>query len=123
MVVRPTLGQVIRYCGLTWNFVPFFYDPEEARRGGLPGPIVPGPFKLAQLTRYLGVIAGADGQVHAVRCAHRRPDLVGQPLVIRGIVGGVSMAGGRRAFDCEVWAENPHGERSVAGFGTISVPA
>jgi acyl dehydratase len=120
-LLHPTPAQIRGYCDLTGNFVPFFYDADEARRGGLPGPIVPGPFKLAQLTRYLGMIAGAEGQVRAVRCAHRRPDPVGQPLIVRGSVSRVAEEGGRRTVDCELWTENIHGERSVTGFGTLTV--
>jgi acyl dehydratase len=122
VVVRPSLAQVVRYCGLTWNFVPFFFDPEEARRGGLPGTIVPGPLKLAMLTRYLTAWAGPGGAVHAVRCAHRRPDPTGQPFTIRGLVTRVVEEHGVRLIDCEVWTENQAGERSVAGSATIVAP-
>jgi acyl dehydratase len=118
-VVRPSLAQIVRYCGLTWNFVPFFFDPEEARRGGLPGPIVPGPLKLACLTRWLGTQTGPGGAVRAVRCAHRRPDQVGQPLTLRGVVTHAGDDGGHRLIDCEIWTENVRGERSVTGSATL----
>lgn len=119
-VLRPTLGQVVRYCALTWNFVPFFFDPDEARRAGLPGPIVPGPLKLALITRYLDAWAArGGGAVRAVRCAHRRPDRGGVPLTVRAIVRGVAEDG---RVDCEVWTENAAGERSVVGSASLTFP-
>jgi acyl dehydratase len=120
-VVRPTLDQVVRYCGLTWNFVPIFYDPAAARRAGLPGTIVPGPLKLALLTRYLLALAGPEGAVHAVRCVHRRPDRTGAPLTVRGVVTRVVAEGERRLVECELWTETLAGERSVTGFAVLVV--
>ncbi len=115
-VLRPTLDQVVRYCGLTWNFVPIFYDPAAARRAGLPGTIVPGPLKLALLTRYLLALAGPGGSVRAVRCVHRRPDRTGDPLTVRGVVTRVVAEGERRLVECELWTETLTGERSVSAF-------
>lgn len=119
LVLRPTLGQVVRYCGLTWNFTPIFFDPEEARRAGLPGTIVPGPLKQALLTRYLAAWAGREGAVHAIRCAHRRPDRTGRPLTVRGTVSHVAEEGDERRVDCEVWTENLLGERSVIASASL----
>ncbi len=122
-VLRPSLDQVVRYCGLTWAFVPFFYDPVVARRAGLPGTILPGPFKLALLSKYLLGVAGPDGWVRTVRAAHRRPDRTGRPLTIRGVVTRATQEQGRRVLDCEVWTENSRGERSVAGSAVIEMTA
>ena len=120
-VVRPSLTQVVRYCGLTWNFVPIFYDPEAALRAGLPGTIVPGPLKLALLTRYLAALTGPNGFVRAVRCAHRRPDRTGHPLTLRGAVSQITDEDGFRRAACEVWTENAGGERSVIGSATVAL--
>ncbi len=115
LVLRPTLAQVVRYCGLTWNFTPIFFDPEEARRAGLPGTIVPGPLKLALLTRYLAWLGGPDAIVRSVRAAHRRPDLTGTPITLRGTVSRIAEEDGARVVECEVWIENAAGERSAIG--------
>lgn len=123
VVVRPSLDQVVRYCGLTWSFVPFFYDAAVARRAGLPGTILPGPFKLALLSKYLLGVAGPRGWVRTVRAAHRRPDRTARPLTIRGVVTRAAEEDGRRVLDCEVWTENTRGERSVAGSAVFEMPA
>lgn len=122
-VLRPTLDRVVRYCGLTWNFVPIFYDPAAAYRAGLPGTIVPGPLKLALLTRYLQLLAGPAGSVSAVRCVYRRPDRTGAPLAVRGVVTRVVEEGERRRVECELWTETTAGERSVSGFAVLVLPS
>jgi acyl dehydratase len=122
-VLRPTILQVARYCGLTWNFVPLFLDPDAAHRAGMPGPIVPGPLKLALITRCLAVWARPAGRVHALRCTYRRPDLVGRPFTVRGSVTRVADEGGERRVQCEVWTENAAGERSVGAVATLAFPA
>lgn len=121
-VFRPTLGQVVRYCGLTWNFVPFFFDRDEARRAGLPGTIVPGPLKLAQITRYLATWAGTEGGVRTVRVAYRRPDLTGRPFTVRAVVSRVEARDSGRLVECELWTETATGDRSVMGSALVALP-
>jgi hypothetical protein len=118
--VYPLLHMVLRYCGLTWNYVPFFFDADDARRSGLPGTIVPGPLKHALLTYYLASLVGDDGAVRAVRVAHRRPDPTGRPLVVSGAVTRVSAADHGVEVDCEIWTMNERGERSVMGSATLA---
>lgn len=121
-VIRPTLAQVVRYCALTWNFLGFFFDPEEARRMGLPGPIVPGPFKMALIVERLAQLAGPDGRVVHARCAWRRPDRTGWPFTVRGMVTHVEAEGRGRQVSCDVWTETAEGARSVAGAATLLIP-
>ncbi len=119
LMLRPSYTQVVRYCGLTWNFTPIFFDPEEARRAGLPGTIVPGPLKIALLTRYLAAWAGPAGEVRSVRAAHRRPDLTARPITVRGAVNQVTVEDGRRLVNCDVWFENETAERSLIGSASV----
>lgn len=122
LLVRPTLAQVVRYCAVTWNFLGFFFDPEEARRMGLPGPVVPGPFKMALIVNYLSQLAGPEGRLLHARCAWRRPDRTGWPFTVRGAVTRVEGQEQGRRVSCEVWTETAEGARSVAGSATLLVP-
>jgi acyl dehydratase len=118
-IVTPTLGQVVRYCGASWNFVPFFYDIDAARAAGLPGTLIPGPLKLALLTEMVLAWAGPDAVLESVRAAYRRPDIPGRPLLLGGVVTEVSDDGRRRRLACELWIENSFGARSVVGAATV----
>lgn len=116
---EPSLERVVRYCGLSWNFPPFFYDAEAARAHGMPGPLVPGPLKLGFLYAAVEQWLAGRGWVRQVRAAHRRPDLVGTPIAVVGRVGRVYEEGGRQRADLELAVVNDRGEPSVRGFAVV----
>lgn len=117
--LRPDLGMVIRYCGLSWAFPPFFYDVDAARAQGMPGTLVPGPFKLGLIEAAIEEWLDGRGFVRQVRAAHRRPDLTGRPIVIVGQVSRVYEEGDARRADLELVIQNERGEPSVRGFATV----
>lgn len=117
--ISPSLGMVIRYCALNWNFPPFFYDPEAAREVGMPGTIVPGPLKLGLLYRAVHQWLGDAGFVRQVRAAHRRPDLTNKPITIAGRVARLYEEDGARRADLELAVLNQEGQPSVRGFAVV----
>lgn len=119
--LRPDQGQVIRYCALQWAFPPFFYDEAAARAHGMPGTIVPGPLKVGLLYRAVEEWLGGRGWVRQVRAAHRRPDLVGRPVVIAGRVVRVYEEDGAQRADLELAIINEEGQPSVRGFAVVEV--
>jgi len=119
----PTLEQVIRYCAVTWNITPIFFDPGAARMAGLPGTIIPGPLKLALLADNLLDWAGPDAVLESIRVAHRRPDVPGRPLLFGGTVSAIESENTLRRLRCEVWIQNEAGERSAAGAAAITMRA
>lgn len=121
VVVMPTMERVIQYCGLSWNFPPFFYDPEAARAQGMPGPLVPGPLKLGLLYAAIEQWLGGRGWVCDVRAAHRRPDLVGRTLRIAGRVARRYEVDGRPRVDLELAVLDEEGRPSVRGFATVEL--
>jgi acyl dehydratase len=121
--VQPSLGMVIRYCALNWNFPPFFYDPEAAKAMGMPGTIVPGPLKLGFLYRAVEEWLGEAGYVRQVRAAHRRPDLTNRPVTVAGRVARLYEEDGARRADLELAVVNEHGEPSVRGFAVLEFKA
>jgi len=119
VAILPDLAMAIRYCALTWVFVPFFYDIEAARAQGMPGTLVPGPIKLGLIERVIEEWLGEAGFVRHVRAAHRRPDITGRPITILGRVARVFEVDGKRRADLEVIIQNDQGEASVRGFATV----
>ena len=117
--VRPSLGMVIRYCALNWNFPPFFYDAEAAKAVGMPGTIVPGPLKLGLLYRAVEEWLGDAGYVRQVRAAHRRPDLTNRPVTVAGRVARLYDEDGARRADLELAVVNEEGQPSVRGFAVV----
>lgn len=121
-LLTPSLEQVIRYCAITWNITPIFFDPEAARASGLPGTIIPGPLKLSLLADAVLAWAGPGALLESIRAAHRRPDVPGVPLLIGGSVVRAEEAESGRRLHCEVWIENGRGERSAVGAAVVRVP-
>lgn len=119
LVVAPKLDRVIRFCGLIWNFPPFFYDIEAARAGGMPGTLVPGPLKLGMLTALVEDWLDGRGFVRHVRAAHRRPDITGRPITLTGHVARVYEEDGVRRADLELAVVNEDGQPSCRGFATV----
>jgi acyl dehydratase len=117
--LEPGLGQVIRYCALGWVFPPAFYDLEAARRQGMPGTIVPGPLKLGLMYQAVAEWLDGRGFIRQVRAAHRRPDLTGRPITIRGRVARVYEEAGAARADIELIVENEEGQPSVRGFASV----
>jgi hydroxyacyl-ACP dehydratase HTD2-like protein with hotdog domain len=117
--LTPDLRQVIRFCGMTWNFPAFFYDIEAARAQGMPGTLVPGPLKLGLIYRAVAEWLGDAGFVRHVRAAHRRPDITNRPMTILGQIARVYEEAGRRRADIDVTIQNEQGEPSVRGFAVV----
>ena len=117
--LRPNLGQVIRYCALNWNFPPFFYDAEAARKVGMPGTIIPGPLKVGLIYRAVEAWLGDAGFIRQVRAAHRRPDQTNRPITVVGRVARVYEEEGHRRADLEMGIVNESGEPSVRGFAVV----
>ncbi len=117
--LTPDLGQVIRFCGLTWVFPAFFYDVEAARAQGMPGTLLPGPLKLGLIYRAIDDWLGDRGFIRHVRAAHRRPDITGRPITVAGRVARLYEEDGARRADLELAVVNERGEPSVRGFAVV----
>jgi acyl dehydratase len=117
--LQPGLGQVIRYCALNWAFPDFFFDPEAAKRQGMPGTIIPGPLKVGLIFRAVDEWLGDAGFVRQVRAAHRRPDLTNRPITIVGRVARLYEEDGGRRADLEMAVINEDGQPSVRGFAVV----
>ena len=117
--LQPGLGQVIRYCALNWVFPDFFFDPEAAKRQGMPGTMVPGPLKVGLIYRAVDEWLGDAGFVRQVRAAHRRPDLTNCPITIVGRVARLYEEDGTRRADLEMTVINEDGQPSVRGFAVV----
>ena len=117
--LQPSLGMVIRHCALQWTFPPFFYDPEAAKAAGMPGTIIPGPFKVGLLYRAVDEWLGEAGWIRQVRAAHRRPDQTNNPIDIAGRVARVYEEDGARRADLELAIINHEGQPSVRGFAVV----
>lgn len=117
--VTPDLDLVKGYFANSKNSPAFFFDDEAARAQGMPGRLVPGPLKVGFLAGAVERWLDGAGYVRAVRAAHRRPDLQGNPIVVTGHIARLYEEDGKRRADLELAVINKDGQPSVRGFATV----
>jgi acyl dehydratase len=94
-----------------------FTDPEGAKREGLPGQIAPGNMTLSLLAREL--LAWAPGaRLTRLGTTFRGLAVAGGTVHLQGTVTEKDEE--RRSVECDVWMENPDGDRLVIGTATLS---
>ena len=102
----------------TQDFYPVHHDPEFARQAGHKDIFVNTAFIRGCLCRVVTDWMGADGFLRALGFQMRRPNFVGETIVVRGRVKKKSAAG---RVDLELWIENAD-EVTVPGTATVMLP-
>lgn len=99
-------------------------DYEAAAREGLPAPVAIGPQVAALLFRQLRLCFGRGWVVGGKwNLSFRRPVFVTDFCVARGVVTKTESEGANLRIHCEVWIENQHGNKVIAGTASGLVPA
>jgi acyl dehydratase len=102
-------------CAIDMNFGRFT-DDEAARQEGLPGQITPGNMTLALLARcLLEWVPGA--RIARLGTTFRGLALTGTTVKVIGVVTEKDEE--QRKLECDVWIENPDGDRWVIGTATL----
>jgi acyl dehydratase len=114
---RPTTQQLVMWAGASGDFNPIHYDKDFALEKGLPGVIVHGQLVLAFLGQMITDWLGKTGELKKLSVSYKGMNLPGDVITCRGVVKNKDDAG--RAVTLEVWAENPKGEKTVAGSAVV----
>ncbi len=85
--------------------------------------IVHGQLVLAFLGQMLSDWLGKSGELRKLSVSYKGMNFPGHDITCRGVVKEKEEAGGERLATLEVWAENPQGEKTVAGTATVSFSA
>ena len=99
------------------------WDREYALSIGLPDVIVAGRFKIVLIARMVVDWIGEAGSIRKISFQHRGMDKVGDPIALKGVVKKREKLNGEPRVECEVWAENPRGEKTVIGTALIILPS
>jgi len=89
----------------------------------LPGPILHGALKNAFLAQIVTDWMGDSGALKKLTCQYRGMDVPGDTITGKGTVVRKYEEGGQHLVDCEVWLENPKGERTTPGTARVSLPS
>lgn len=114
----PTRGQLVRYAGAAHDFSAIHYDEEYARWRGFDNVIVHGFLKAGFLAELALDWAGGGSWFSSFGATYRGVDLVGTPLVCRGVVTALPGPG---QVEVELWTESDGGRRTTTARGTIEL--
>jgi len=122
VVVCDTVSQA-KWAGVNKDYSRYHYDKEYAVSIGLPNAIVNGTFKVAQLAQMLINWVGRGGTVSKLSWQLRKMDIVNDTMTFKGTISKCVKKDGEHLVECEVWGENPKGERTVFGTALVTLPS
>jgi len=110
------------WAGASGDYDPIHYDKEYAIKRRFSSAVVNGRLKVAWLIQLMTNWIGDDGVLKKVGCQHRRTDIIGDPVTCKGVVIKKYIDNGEHLVDCEIWTENPRGEKTAPGTATVILP-
>ena len=122
LVVNCNLISQAKWASVNKDYAQYHLDREYARSIKLPDAIVNGRFKVILLFKMLADWVGDGGTVRKLSCQHRGMDIVGDPVTFKGVVIKCIEMGDEHCIECEVWTENPKGERTIRGTAIVALP-
>ena len=123
LIKHPTTRQLVQWAGASSDFAEIHYDKDIAMARDLPGVVVHGALKSAWLGQLLTDWIGEAGVLKELKCQYRGLNVPGVDLVCKGKVVKKYDEGGEHLVDCEIWTENPEGERTTTGIATVALPS
>ena len=120
---RPGLRQLVMYAGASEDYYEVHYDRDFAKTHGLPDAIVHGALKSGFLGQLLTDWIGDRGRIRKLEVQYRGMDIQGEAIDCKGRVTRRFQEDGQDLVECEVWTENPSGDRTTRGTALVSLPS
>ena len=122
LVKDPTTQQLVKYAGASGDYYQIHYDKDYAEGNGLGGVILHGALKNAFLGQLMTQWMGPQGVLRKLSCQYRGMDVPGQTITGKGEVIRKYQEGDLHLVDCDIWLENPEGQRTTPGKATVALP-
>jgi acyl dehydratase len=122
LVKHPTTRQLVMWAGAVGDYQPIHYDKDFAMGHNLPGVIVHGQLVGAFLGQLMTDWVGERGSLRKVGCSYKGMNFPGEPIACRGKVTKKYIQDGQYYVECNIWAENPKGEKTATGNATVTLP-
>ena len=123
LIKTPTTQQLVKWAGASGDYYQIHYDTGFAQATGLPGVIVHGRLKSNFLTQLVTDWIGDGGTVKRISVQHRGMDFPEEQITCRGRVTKKYAQDGEHIVECEIWAENPKGEKTAPGSAIVALPS
>ena len=113
----------VEWAGASGDYDPIHYDTDYARKRRFPDAIVNGRLKVAWLMQLMTRWIGDEGKLKKLGCQHRGMDIIGDTVKVKGVVTKKYVENGEHLVDCDIWTENPKGEKTAPGKATVILPS
>ena len=123
LVKKPTTQQLVKWAGASGDYYQIHYDNDFAQATGLPGVIVHGRLKSSFLAQLLTDWIGDEGTVKKISVQHRGMDFPEEQIICRGRVTKKYVQDDEHIVECEIWTENPKGEKTAPGSAIVALPS
>jgi len=122
LVKRPTTRQLVMWAGASGDYFAIHYDKDFAQSKGLPGVIVHGQLVAGFLGQLIADWIGEQGSFRKLTCNYRGMNFPGEVITCTGKVSKKYVENGEHYVECNIWAENAKGEKTVTGKAILTLP-
>jgi len=123
LVKEPTTRQLVMWAGASGDYYPIHYDKDFAQSKGLSGVIVHGQLVASFLGQLITDWIGEQGSLRKLTCNYRGMNFPGEAIICQGKASKKYTENSAHFIECNIWAENVKGEKTVTGKATVSIPA
>ena len=123
LVKQPTTRQLVMWAGASGDYNPIHYDKDFAQGQGLPSVIVHGALTGCFLGQLITDWIGKQGVVSRFSYNYRGMNFPDDTLTCQGKVTKKYIEDGKHYVECDIWAENSEGEKTVLGKTIAIVPS
>ncbi len=123
LVKEPTTRQLVMWAGASGDYYAIHYDKDFAQSKGLTGVIVHGQLVASFLGQLITDWIGEQGSLRKLTCNYRGMNFPGEAIICQGKVSKKYVENGEHYIECNIWAENAKGEKTVTGKAIVIIPA
>jgi len=123
LVKNPTTRQLVRYAGASGDYYEIHYDHHFAMQSGLKdGVIVHGLLTAGWLAQLLTDWLPSPLALKKFGVSYRSMARPGDTITCTGTIVNKYEKDGLHLLDCDIAAENQHGEKCAIGNATVALP-
>lgn len=123
LVRHPTARQLVMWAGSSGEYNEIHYDKDFALSHGLPGVVIHGWLTVSFMVQMLEQWMGDGGDIKKLSCSFRGMHFLGEDVICKGKVIKKYIQQNKNLVECEIWAENPKGEKTTPGTALVSLPS
>lgn len=119
LVVEISFVKIVMYCGATWDFARFHYDPEFVHEFGFAQPVLDPQMHGAFAARMLSDWLLVSGRIRKLAVKYESPSFLGDTITYGGEVTRKYRADNVEYVDCVLKAHNARGEHPMTGEASL----